>query len=355
MDDRAKVCLKGLVATHGAAVYADARRCEAFLRDLCPDARREIRVLAGAVQEGIPDDLLSSSRGEPIGLLVERLARRLSDNLALDRDAARWAVEAWASVFGLAAAAAAFAGPSPSSGASADPVPPPVQPKLSGGVSPAPGEPKQASTESSPPQRSTPWLRVVAFVVLLSLTALVLVLIVRFISSPPEPGGGKPGPLAPSQQSTNITRLARAAASSYCPSSSEFGSTFLPSNAIDGDRATAWIENAHNSAGIGEWLVLDFGRTVTVDSILVLPGYDKYAQDRIGDRYWRNCRVKSVRLDFDDGSSCTRTFDDKKVFQSVRVGGKRVRHVRLTILEVHTAGATDYDTAISEIEVWGKT
>jgi hypothetical protein len=49
---------------------------------------------------------------------VERMARRLSDDRALEADAARWSVEAWASVLGLAATTAApygtFAGPASS-------------------------------------------------------------------------------------------------------------------------------------------------------------------------------------------------------------------------------------------------
>jgi hypothetical protein len=118
MDEAARVCLRELVAEHGAAVYADARRCEAFLRDMCPDSRREINVLAGAVREGVPEDLLNSSRGEPIGLLLGRLTQRLHDGLGLDQSIARWGVEAWASVLGLAATTAApygtFAGPASS-------------------------------------------------------------------------------------------------------------------------------------------------------------------------------------------------------------------------------------------------
>jgi hypothetical protein len=118
MNESVRECLKGLVATQGASVFADARRCEAFLRDLCPDSRREANVLSVAVRERIPEDLLNSSRGEPVEFLVERMARRLSDDRALEADAARWSVEAWASVLGLAATTAApygtFAGPASS-------------------------------------------------------------------------------------------------------------------------------------------------------------------------------------------------------------------------------------------------
>jgi hypothetical protein len=101
MDETAKGCLRELVAKHRSAVYADSRRCEAFLRDMCPDSRREISVLSGAVREGVPEDLLNSSRGEPICLIEERLAQRLSGNLAFDAEAARWAVATWASALGL--------------------------------------------------------------------------------------------------------------------------------------------------------------------------------------------------------------------------------------------------------------
>ena len=59
MNDAIGAQLRLVVATYGLGICDDARRVEALLRDLSGEHRREIFVLAGAVREGVPAELLA--------------------------------------------------------------------------------------------------------------------------------------------------------------------------------------------------------------------------------------------------------------------------------------------------------
>ena len=94
----------GEILTHyGRAVLDDPRRCEALLRDLLPDHRREIHLLVSALRERVPADLLASNNGVPQSLLLDQLAQRLHDHLGLAPAFAQWAVETWAVALGVMA------------------------------------------------------------------------------------------------------------------------------------------------------------------------------------------------------------------------------------------------------------
>lgn len=82
-------------------VLDDPRLCEALLRDLCGEHKREIFVLVAAQKERVAADLLAPQAGVPREVLLTRLTRRLQDNLALTEDAAQWAVESWALALGF--------------------------------------------------------------------------------------------------------------------------------------------------------------------------------------------------------------------------------------------------------------
>jgi hypothetical protein len=100
MDDMVIHHLRSAVATHTPGVYQDHRLTRAILRDLCgPDQnRREISALANAVGEQVPDSLLAANHSGLPPTLGDRLARRLTDNHAIDEEAAQWAVQTWATV-----------------------------------------------------------------------------------------------------------------------------------------------------------------------------------------------------------------------------------------------------------------
>ena len=98
----ARQTLRQVLIDYGPDVRLDPRRCEALLRDLCPGGKRDVTLLLTALRERIPDDLLAAQGGQPVAVLVARLAKRLVDTLGLADDAARWAVASWAIALGLA-------------------------------------------------------------------------------------------------------------------------------------------------------------------------------------------------------------------------------------------------------------
>ncbi len=101
MNDLPRRKLGEIVAKHGASVVENTRRCEGLLRDYCGSFRREVSVLTMAVEERVPLDLLAASKNTPRQVLLNRLAQRLCDNLALSETAARWAVNSWAFALGV--------------------------------------------------------------------------------------------------------------------------------------------------------------------------------------------------------------------------------------------------------------
>jgi hypothetical protein len=155
MDDAARKTLIGVVGRFGRDICDDPRRCEALLRDLCPQHGREIRVLVAAAQERVPQSLLGSSTGgAPLAVRIPQLTRHLHHQAALAEDAARWAVESWAVALGLVTPAQL----SETGGRSE--AKPPVPPTSSAGssgqalASPLPGS--AASGVSTPTAAPTP-------------------------------------------------------------------------------------------------------------------------------------------------------------------------------------------------------
>src|SRR5438034_3855780 len=102
MNDLPRQKLRELSATYGRELCDDPRRCRALLSDHCPGNRREISVLIGAQEEGVPADVLRGTAGLPWEALRSRLTRRLVDARGLSEEAARWAVETWALSLGIA-------------------------------------------------------------------------------------------------------------------------------------------------------------------------------------------------------------------------------------------------------------
>jgi hypothetical protein len=99
MNDHARIELEQLVKRHGIAIISEEGRCRALLLDYCGEFRREYTALLGALQEGVPASLLASS-AIPREVLILNLTRRLEDNLNLTKEAASWAVKAWAEALG---------------------------------------------------------------------------------------------------------------------------------------------------------------------------------------------------------------------------------------------------------------
>ena len=95
MNDDARTQLQYIIGRYGISICGDARRCEAMLRDLCPECKREIHALVNAIREDIPQELIRASKDIPKELLLTELSKRLCDNLGITVELARWAVESW--------------------------------------------------------------------------------------------------------------------------------------------------------------------------------------------------------------------------------------------------------------------
>jgi hypothetical protein len=123
---RDKLCQ--MLAKYGSPLVEDPRRCEGLLRDLCPQDKREIHVLLGALRERVPAELAAPAMRRGAAAAIGRLTKRLEENLALAEEPARWAVESWALALGVVTpkqlAAARPRKPKPP--AIAPPAPPPV-------------------------------------------------------------------------------------------------------------------------------------------------------------------------------------------------------------------------------------
>lgn len=81
--------------TYGRGICREPQRLEAMLRDICPTHKREIFLLISALKEQVVSDLMDSHEGVPEEMVVARSCQRLSGNLGLTEDSARWAVESW--------------------------------------------------------------------------------------------------------------------------------------------------------------------------------------------------------------------------------------------------------------------
>ncbi|MDQ4123880.1 MAG: hypothetical protein M3209_20770 [Acidobacteriota bacterium] len=101
MNNAPRQALREIIAKYGTEICSDSRRCEGLLKDKCGSFRREISILINALEERVPLDLLAGGNSLPRELLLNRLAKRLEDNLALTENAAVWAVETWALALNL--------------------------------------------------------------------------------------------------------------------------------------------------------------------------------------------------------------------------------------------------------------
>ncbi|PIU67790.1 MAG: hypothetical protein COS84_03460 [Armatimonadetes bacterium CG07_land_8_20_14_0_80_40_9] len=142
--------------------------------------------------------------------------------------------------------------------------------------------------------------------------------------------------------------LSASASSSLSPTQS----LHSPWQVIDGDKETAWNEGVEGS-GRGEWIRLDFPSPRDVIKVGVIPGFNKIKEDKWGDRFYKNNRVKEAILIFSDGTSRLVKFKDSREMQYIYFSPPvKTSFVKLVIEDIFPGSKYD-DTAISEIEVWG--
>jgi len=101
MNDIVRQKLQYVIAQYGRSVCDEPKRCEGLLRDLCPEYKREVNVLVSALKERVAAELMTASDAMPKEFLIERLTKRLYDNLGIAEEFARWAAESWAMALGV--------------------------------------------------------------------------------------------------------------------------------------------------------------------------------------------------------------------------------------------------------------
>ena len=117
--------------------------------------------------------------------------------------------------------------------------------------------------------------------------------------------------------------------------------TYDPSNAIDGNKGTAWIEGV-DGPGWGEWIRFDFDREISLHRVLILPGYFK------SPAIWaRNNRISGASMYFSDGTSRLFNFPDRMERHTLDLGSVRTRWVRIEFEDFYFG--KDPDTPISEV------
>lgn len=94
--------LVDILRRHGHEIIREPRRCVGLMRDNFPGYRREIAVLAAALELRMAAELLAQgSSRTPRGNLLARLAARLRDEMAMEESAAHWAIRTWALALGV--------------------------------------------------------------------------------------------------------------------------------------------------------------------------------------------------------------------------------------------------------------
>src|SRR5262249_47427633 len=90
--------------------------------------------------------------------------------------------------------------------------------------------------------------------------------------------------------------------------------TYDPQNAVDGQPETA---SRVAGDGVEQWIELDFGAEVAVQSIGLIPGYDKIDPFDGTDRFFQNRIVRLVRLEFSGSAPVRASFAKSRDMQFV--------------------------------------
>jgi hypothetical protein len=134
-------------------------------------------------------------------------------------------------------------------------------------------------------------------------------------------------------------------------SSSSADST--PELAMDGSLDTAWKVTGD---GVNEYILLEFDQQVTVQDIEMVPGFDKTNPETGESLFTQYPRVKSVRLEFSDGSTVEAELASFAAFESLLRNPVTTSSVKIIIRETTASDATNPHNilAVSEIKVVGE-
>jgi hypothetical protein len=122
--------------------------------------------------------------------------------------------------------------------------------------------------------------------------------------------------------------------------------TYVVDNLVDNSLTTAWSEGA-GGPGLGQWVRFEFGKTIRVNRIEIANGYQKDSQ-----RFRGNPRVRTIQIDYSDGSQQLVNLYDIVGYQYITTTGGATTYVKLTIVSVYPGDAWE-DASLSEIRFFG--
>lgn len=144
------------------------------------------------------------------------------------------------------------------------------------------------------------------------------------------------------QPATPPVEIASIDASSTLPP--EEGFVYNPYMTIDGSNLTSWVEGKSDD-GISEWLKFNFSQIYLIKKIKIFPGYASKE-----DIYFKNNRVRKIRLEFSNGNSQEFELVDEFRMQTVSLSTEiPTEYIKITILSVWP-GSKFSDTSIAEVK-----
>ena len=79
MNDLPRQKLCELIAQHGPTLCEDSRRCNTLLKEQCGTFKKKVRILVGALEEQVTDELLTAPADAPRPDLLDRLRKQLQE------------------------------------------------------------------------------------------------------------------------------------------------------------------------------------------------------------------------------------------------------------------------------------
>ncbi|GAP94461.1 PhnD/SsuA/transferrin family substrate-binding protein [Leptolyngbya sp. NIES-2104] len=101
MNSTARDILRDLVKELGSNIADNPQQWRGYLNDRLAHYQLERKALTTALNEHVPEELMSTQLSISPQVQVERLTSRLVEQLGLQPDIARWAVESWALALGV--------------------------------------------------------------------------------------------------------------------------------------------------------------------------------------------------------------------------------------------------------------
>ncbi len=136
-------------------------------------------------------------------------------------------------------------------------------------------------------------------------------------------------------------------ASSTLKDETDIGFDYSASKVADTDFSTAWTEDA-TGGGVGEWVKITFATTAKLNRLGIVPGYC-----RAQDIYDANNRVKTLELEFSDGTTVEKTLTDSYQMHMIDFDTIETDYIKVTIKDTHKGSLYD-DTCVSELDIWSE-